>query len=199
MATSTDTPGIDERYRTAINTSNLGSDERTFRSASDVLGAFGLADRDLTRGHTSTGEQIRPAPLAVPLERLLGGDTRVVHAIVQQLADMAFSHSKRLNLKIGRTVAHDLACCSLAWFRSGTCRVCNGHGYALVPGAPTLSERECPACRGTGKILLEESVDPDHRNPGYREIVAWLVVEITREAGRASSAAMAKISQRMEL
>lgn len=199
MATSTDTPQIEERYRTAIHTSNLGSDPRTFRSPSDVLGAMGIVDRDLTRGYTSTGEQIRPAPLAVPLERLLAGDSKAVHGIVQQLADMAFSHSKRLHLKIGRTVAHDLACCSLAWFRSGTCRACGGHGYALVPGAPTLSERECPACRGTRKLLLEESVDPDHKNPGYREIVAWLVVEITREAGRASSAAMAKISQRMEL
>jgi hypothetical protein len=207
MATSTDDhpPTLGERYRSSINTSNLGSDPRTFRSPSDVVGAYGLAARNLTDGFVRTGPNpedgydIRPAPLAVPLERLLAGDSKAVHGIVQQLAEMAFGHSKHLRLKIGRAVAHDLACCSLAWFRNGTCRACGGHGYDLVRGAPTLSERECTACRGTGKILLEESVDPDHKNPGYREIVAWLVVEITREAGRASSAAMAKISQRMEL
>lgn len=207
MATSTDDrpATIDERYRTAINASNLGSDERTFRSSSDVVGAMAVADRRLTDGWVTTGPgegySIKESPLSVPLARLLAGDQRAAIHIVNMLAKMVWSHaeSERVKPKINRMVAYDLAAACLAWHQHGTCKVCGGHGYDLIAGTKTLSERECHPCRGTGKILFDERVDPDRRHPERRQMGRWLLVEMERALGRAGPEAMKAIAPRMDL
>jgi hypothetical protein len=203
MATSTEDrpPTIDERYRSAVNTSSLASDPRSFRSPSDVLGAYGLADKHLTEGWVPTGPggqgyDIREAPLAVPLARLLAGDSKVARDLVQILAGMVWSRAEfdRIKPKLTRPAAHDLACACLAWHRSGTCRKCGGHGYAIIPGTKTLSERECDHCRGVGKIPFEAKFIEPHQT-----MAKWLVGEMERAMGRAGQAAMAAIAPRLEM
>jgi hypothetical protein len=200
MATTEDRPPtIEERYRAAINTSNLAVDPRSFRAPSDVVGAMGLADKHLTAGWVTTGPDgqghpIHPSPLAVPLERLFGGDSRVASEIIAILADMVFDQSWVMRVKISRVSAQDMAKACLAWHQHGTCRACGGHGYELIPGSRTHSERECHACHGNRKIPFEDAF-PDK----WRELAKWAVVQIDREAGHAGPRAMQTIGGLMDL
>jgi hypothetical protein len=177
---------LQERYATAVHARNLAVDSRTTMSNTDVLAGMALASLDY--------------PLGVALERLFAGDNRAAKEIVRILAEMVFAKSKRLRVKIGRTVAHDLACACLAWHRNGRCPDCGGHGKTLIPGTGKdgvggfLSEHDCQTCRGTGSILFENQFRQEHQ-----ELARWLVVEMTREAGRAGPAAMAKIAPKLDL
>jgi hypothetical protein len=205
---ATDTPTLQERYRAAIHTSNLGSDPRSARSPSDVVGAYGLADKHLTTGYVKTGKgpqdgyKIRESPLSVALERLLGGDNNAAHDIVRQMAEMVWSRAdhERTKPKLTRPAAHDMACGCLAWYRNGTCRTCGGHGKTLIAGTKTHSERDCPACydallaHSSGKVPFEINFMPEHR-----ELARWLVVEMERALGRAGPAAMNAIAERMSI
>lgn len=191
---------IINRYASAVHSSNLKvskeADKVDAQSSDDVevLGAFGLADRDLTRGHTSSGDPVRPAPLAVPLARLFAGDNNAAYEIVRQLADMAYQHSFDVRVKVGRPVCVDIAKACLAWHRDGVCKACGGHGYSLIPGVPSLSGHQCPECAGTGKILLGKVFSAKHM-----VLAQWLVDEISREAGRAGPVAMRLLSPTMNL
>lgn len=177
---------IQDRYASAVNSRNLrpigikGVHEGSTTSDTDMLGAMGLA----SRGH----------PLGAALERLFAGDHKSAHEIVRILAQMAFKQSWDYEIRASRAQCHDLACAVLAWHRNGTCRVCNGHGYELIPGAPMLSERECKACRGTGKVALEAAFKVE-----LRPLVSWLSSEMMRESGRVGPAAMRGLGRAMEL
>ncbi len=39
----------------------------------------------------------------------------------------------------------------LAWMMEPTCPSCSGRGFELIPGTPTLSDRACGDCGGTGQ------------------------------------------------
>ena len=185
---------IQDRYSTAVHSSSLKSRADTSMSDTDVLGAMGIADRDLERGFTSDGTAVRPAPLAVSLERLFAGDNTAAHGIVRTLAAMAFDYSYRVKVKLSRVVAHDMACACLAWHRNGTCRPCGGHGLTLIPGSKTHSGHECQACRGTGKVLFDRQFRQEH------QIVArWLIAEMERESGRAGPQAMRLLAPTLDL
>jgi len=194
---------IQDRYASAVHSSNLGVDAKTHMSDSDTLGAYGIADRVLEDGVTSTGEPVTPSPLAVPLERLFAGDNNAVYDIVRQLAETAYEHSFRLRLKIGRTEARDIAEACLAWHRSGTCQSCEGRGYTLIPGTKTLSENECQDCcasyiparwRTPGKLPFERQFRPE-----WRELARWLVSQMETAAGRAGPEAMRALAPRLDL
>jgi hypothetical protein len=187
-------PTLDERYRAAVHSGNMTSDPNTTRSDSDVVGAFGIADRHLTRGSDARGNHFPPAPLAVALARLFAGDNTAGHAIVETMAANLWRQARRQDVKMARVQSEDISRAVLAWFRDGTCKPCGGHGYELAPGAPTLSERECAACGGTGKRHLEREFLREHR-----ELARWLVVEMERELGRAVPAAMAALAPRLDL
>jgi hypothetical protein len=164
-------------------------------SGSDVVAAMGIADRELTKGVTSAGDPVKPAPLAVALERLLtGGDNRAAHSIVRTLADMAWREARAQKVKLTHADATEMARAVLAWYRHGVCRPCGGHGFELIPGTRTHGDSKCRHCKGSGKRpLLKEFRVPQ------RPIVAWLEAEISREAGRAGPRAMVHLAGRMEL
>jgi hypothetical protein len=185
---------IQNRYASAVHSSNLGVDAKTRMSDSDTLGAYGLADRALTTGRTSDGTPVRPCPLAVPLERLFAGDNNAVYDIVRMLAEMAHAHSFKIKLKIKLVECTDLARACLAWHRDGTCKACEGRGYALIPGTKTLSDRECLACRGSRKIPFERNIKPE-----WRELARWMVSEMTRASGYAGPAAMRALAPSLNL
>lgn len=190
-----DKAGIEERYSSAVNSGNLRPNPRTRMSDSDVLGATGIADRELTEGRTSKGDSVRPAPLAVSLERLLrGGDTRAAHAVARVMADMLWRKAREGTEKLTHAKAKEMAQMVLAWHRSGTCKPCGGHGYSLIQGTKTLSERACEACRGTGKIRFERAFK------GYPvELARWMSAELERNLGRAGERAMAHLAARFDV
>lgn len=190
---------IQDRYASAVHSSNLVVDGKTYMGDSDVLGAAGLADKALTTGWRPTGpdgqgEPVRPSPVAVPLERLFAGDNRAAYEIVRILAEMAHEHSFKLKTKISRVHCADMARACLAWHRDGTCKPCEGRGYQLIPGTKTLSERECPECRGSRKMPFERQFRPEQR-----ELARWLVSEMARASGHAGPAAMRALAPQLEL
>jgi hypothetical protein len=181
-----------ERYATAVNSKKLTVEERTRQSDSDVLGAYGLADKALQERRGP-----RPAsPLAVPLERLLmGGDDRVALDICRMLAGMVWRQARAYrNLRVTYRQAEDMAKSCVAWFRHGTCKACGGHGFSLIPGTVSLSANECEPCEGTGKRPLETEFPKSHS-----ELVRWTVSEMERALGVAGPEAMEKLAPRLEL
>jgi len=194
---------IQDRYASAVHSSNLVVDGKTYMGDSDVLGAMGIADRVLTQGMTSDGTPVRPSPVAVPLERLFAGDNRAAYEIVRILAEMAHEHSFKLKTKISRVHCADMARACLAWHRDGTCKTCEGRGYALIPGTKTMSERECQECcpshvparwRTPGKMPFEREFRPE-----WRELARWLVSEMARASGHAGPAAMRALAPQLNL
>ena len=183
---------IIDRYSTAINSCNLSSKEGTTYSDSDVLGAAGLAGKDrLADGRPG-------APLGMALMRLFSGDNRAAAEIVVIMSDMAWRKAQAGSIKLRRVQADDLARAVLAWHRDGTCKPCGGHGYAVIGassgGRGVVSDQECPACRGSGRVAFEAQFLVAHR-----EIARWLQYEIEREQSRAGQAAMAALAPRLEL
>ncbi len=187
-----------ERYSSAVHARSLAVDEKTTYSDTDVLGAYGLADKHLTQGHDGNereeGRRFTPAPLAVPLERLFAGDNNAAHEIVRILAEMAFFEARRWNVKMSRPQSHDMACMMLAWFRNGACKPCGGRGKPAIKDSPVLSAHDCDQCKGTGKINFEQEFRYE-----WKPIAIWLKECMEEESGRAGPAAMRTIAAKMVL
>jgi hypothetical protein len=170
-----------DRYSSAVRSANLKSQPGTTRSDADILGAAGIA--------------AKRSPLAIALLRLFAGDNHASRDIVLQLAQMLVGkawHAKRFSLP--RTEAEDIAKAVLAWHRDGTCRPCGGHGYTAVEGAPTISDHQCPVCRGTGRMPFDR-----HFKGSQLDLAQWLVAEVEREQAMAGPAAMRALAPRLEL
>ena len=192
---------ISSRYHSAVHAKSLRPDSHkgdigTQYTDTDVLAAYGRAAAHLERGRDAKGDRIRPAPLAVPLERLLAGGSSnsTVHEIVAIMSDMVISQSWKMKIKISRPAAHDMACMCLAWYRHGACRQCGGHGFDLQPGTPSLSSHQCKHCKGTGKVLIDLQFKPE-----IVPLSRWLLTEMERETGRAGEAAMKALASRMDI
>lgn len=167
---------IIDRYAGAIHSSNLKHDERSSNSDTDVLGAFGLADRRLAA---------TDHPLAVPLTRLFMGDGAASRVIVEVLADMARGKAPALHTDITQTQAVDMARACLAWHRDSACKSCGGHGQLVIKGSTTIGGAICKACKGTGRIQFEKQFRFQ-----WRDLARWLVAEMEREQGRAGPEAV---------
>lgn len=183
---------IADRYATAIRSSCLTVDYRTDRSDTDVLGAMGLADRELTDGRTWDGRHVPKAPLAVSLERLFLGDNTAAFTIVRELTEWLRGKAPAMRLKMTEVQCGDMAKACLAWHRDSICKHCGGHGQGLIKGSRTLGGSICKHCKGTGRIPFERQFRHEHR-----DLARWLVGEMEREQGRAAPAAMKKIAESM--
>lgn len=184
---------IKERYSTAVHSSDLTVDDKTQFSDTDVLGAMGLASKYLARGTNAAGDPVKPAPLAVPLERLLAGDNNAAHEVVRVLGALIFEQSWVDRTKIARLQCDDMAKACLAWQRDGRCQPCGGVKETLIPGTRTLSGHDCPSCRGTGKIMFEGQFRHEHQ-----QLARWAIGEMDRAAGRAGPVAMQALAARMD-
>jgi len=171
---------IQDRYASAIRSSNLQTDERTTYSDTDVLGAFGLAGRE--------------HPLAVALQRLFLGDNGAAEAVVAILAELVRQKANGMRLRMSEVQSVDMAKSCLAWHRDSACRPCGGHGKLVIPGTKTLGHQECRECRGTGKRPFERAFHAEKR-----ELAGWLVAVMERHLCRAGGAAMAKIAPSLDL
>lgn len=180
---------ITDRYASAVRSSNLKSAPETYMSDTDTLGAYGIADRRLSAGVGHFGKH----PLAVPLERLLTGDKTAANQITRLLEEMIRNKAPRMRLKVTQAQAWDMARATLAWYRAGVCTACGGHGYGIIPGTTTIGVQPCKPCAGTGKIRLEREFHED-----LRGLVAWVMAEVEREAGRAGPEAMKAIAPTLD-
>lgn len=185
---------VTERYAAAVHSKSLTVDERTAYSDTDVLAAYGIADRNLERGFDGRGRSFTPAPLAVPLERLFAGDHKAAHEIVLILAGKAFMEARRLGVKLSQPQAHDMACMMLAWFRNGTCQPCGGRGKPTIKDSPVMTAHDCDHCLGTGKILFYKQFRYE-----WKPLAEWLKDEMDRACARAAPAAMRFLRDQMDL
>jgi len=131
---------INERYSVARNTSNLKSVPKTTFSASDVLGAAGMA------------RQVREDTAAMILwEVNFKGKAQAKMELVDILSkQLAFHMLRNRSQGDSRKIAIEV----VSWWLYGTCKPCGGLGYEQISGAPTLSARVCKSCRGTKKVPL---------------------------------------------
>ena len=181
---------ITDRYATAVRASNLkpsnesmpaGTDPARTAAKVDVIGAFALM-----------GKQ---HPLAAALVRLLeGGDNTAVRDVVQEMAAVVEGRAYRTGVEITRLQAEDMSRSVLAWYRHGTCKACNGHGFELIDGAPSLSSNTCKACKGTRKVPFARQFAMERQ-----ELAVWTLAKVEREIALAGPAAMARLAPRLEL
>ncbi len=159
-------------------------------SDSDVLGAYGIADRRLSEGV----DQFSKHPLAVPLERLFAGDNAAAGVIIGILSGIVRHKAKSMRIKMSESQATDMAKAILGWFRKPACPVCHGHGFSLFESAPSLSGQECFSCNGTGKVPLERLFREE-----WRELVRWAISRMEVEAGMAGPAAIRALAPSLDL
>lgn len=176
---------IQERYASSVRSSNLKSHHATTWSDSDVLGAYGIADRRLTDGEGYASKH----PLAVPLARLFVSDRSAVAEIHETMCEMIITQSAYMRTRIKRVQAFDMAKAVLAWYRNPSCRVCGGHGFGIIKGTTTLSDSRCHPCDGAGKIQLERAFRSEHR-----PLLQWAMAKMEGESAIAGPAAMRAIS-----
>jgi hypothetical protein len=176
---------FDDRYASAVRSSNLKSKPDTLSSDSDVLGAAGLAGKK--------------APLALALARLFSGDNHAVREIVELLEEKVVGKAFRVGVEITRLQAADMGRSVLAWHRDGTCKACGGHGFRLVgdarigQGRASLSEHHCQACKGSRKVLFDRQFALERL-----DLARWLLAEVEREMAIAGPLAMAKLAPRLD-
>lgn len=176
---------IIDRYASAIRASSLKHDVRSSHAPTDVLGAFGMADKRLCE---------KDHELSVPLTRLFLGDKAASKEIVRVLAEMARGKAPALRTDITQVQAEDMARACLAWHRDNACKACGGHGQMVIKGSTTIGGAICKACRGTGQIPFEKLF-----RHHWRDLARWLVSEMEREQGHAGPAAMAALGASLSL
>jgi hypothetical protein len=168
---------IIDRYASAVRSSDLRSRPDTTFSDPDVIGAFGLAGKR--------------EPLGAALMRLFTGDNNAAQAVIEALTQKLLTHfPASLRESEARTVATGV----LAWNRANVCTVCHGSGYEVIPGTPSLSDKECKSCRGTGKTLFHRQF---HRSK--LEYADWAQAQIEMAQSRAGQEAMRAIAPSLDL
>jgi hypothetical protein len=185
---------ITERYASAIKSSNLKTVAGTTYGDTDVLGAYGIADRRLSLGINAAGVQVSDRrPFAVPLQRLLMGDGGAAVELVDLLAQGLRGQAKAAKVVLTACGSQKMARAVIAYFRNSACPSCGGHGFEVVPGSNALGVTKCGACEGTGKVQIIKAFRQDHR-----ELVRWAMDRVEEESARAGPAAMKAIADKME-
>jgi hypothetical protein len=181
---------VQDRYASAVNSSNLKSRVDTTMSDTDVLFAMGVADRKLSNGE----DHYTKHPLAVPLERLFAGDNTAASTIINILTGIIRSKAQGLRIKLPEHQARDMARAILGWFQKPACPVCKGHGFGIIPGSTTLGGSRCNPCNGTGKVQIELLFRAEHR-----QLVRWAVVRVELESNMAGPEAMKLLANSLDL
>jgi hypothetical protein len=163
---------IQERYSTARNATNLKMKTETNFAPVDILTAVGMAS-DASRE-------------AIMLwEVTFQGKTSAKLACVEMLskklaAQMIKNRWKGSPSRIASQV--------LAWHLHGTCQPCGGRRYQHIQETPSLSDKLCLSCNGTGKMRLP-------REDAY----SWLQDYTEKLISQAGGKVMQKLAISMEL
>lgn len=164
--TTTERPSLEERYVTA-------------RNGSDVKTAAGMAA-------ANSEEKDR-----VVLALLLWSVT--YEGKTEQKRDLADKLGMHLNKRMARDRrlkgdAWKIAKEMLTWQLHGVCQPCEGRGYEVIKGTPSLSDNVCHHCHGTGK------------RPYPREAAhVWLAGELSALTSLASGELMKRLATSMQL
>lgn len=172
---------FEDRYASAVNATNLKSEEMTLFSSSDVLAAAGWGARKY--------------PLAFALYRLLvADDNRAADEIVTLLAERLVSKSSQWRIEISETAASFMARLILDWYRDPLCKTCGGHGYERISGTPTLGDKECNTCSGVGRRRFEAMFAPNRV-----ALAKWGANKLEQEMSRAGPEAMRTLRVSLDL
>jgi hypothetical protein len=151
---------VHERLALASTTANLG-DSPLRVTDSDVLKASGAAGQ-------------RHA-LGIALIRLTHNHD------MSQLAYCVAALAAELRQRRDTEDAIMVAARVLLHLCDDRCRACQGRRFEVIEGTPHLSDRECFACAGTGRVML---AGDDER---------WLVDQVARLEQAASAAIVEKL------
>lgn len=163
---------ISEHYSIARNTSNLKSEPRTRMSASDVIGAAGMAAQE-------------HADALLLWSVVYGGKTSQKMRLVDGLAHKLAGHMMRNRLKgTPRHIAMEV----IAYYLHATCDDCDGVGYQIIPCTIVRSDDPCPYCQGTGKPPMPQD-----------EAWQWLHRYVSMLISKAAANIMEKTARNMDL
>lgn len=156
----TDKPSVTERYITADG-------------AADVI--------------TAAGWVAQRHEMALMLWGVMyQGKTGQKHRLAELLGDYlnrAMDRDRRL-----KGDAWKIAKEMLAWWSDGVCTACDGRGYEIIKGTPSLSDRMCSHCHGSGKR-------PYPRDAAH----VWMEAELHRMSSIAASEVMKRLASSMVL
>lgn len=162
---------ISERYSIARNASSLKSEPRTCLSASDVLGAAGMA-----------AQQHSDALLLWSV--VYGGKTAQKMALVEGLANKVAGHMRQSRLRgKSRRIAQEV----LAHYLHAKCHACDGVGYQLIPHSIARSDEPCDVCLGTGKPATPND-----------EAWQWLMRHVEGLLSVAAGSTMSKLANELD-
>lgn len=143
----TDKPTIDETYSRAGNTSDLTVEARQ-RGAGDVMIAAGWSDSRigsaLLRLQSEADGAQRKANATDMM--LIAGRLAGLKPLVTVLAARALLWAEPPSRP--ETLAREV----LLWWLDQTCKLCHGRRWVVIPGAPALSNRNCPRCHAIGTM-----------------------------------------------
>lgn len=173
-------PGVEERYTSASNTSDL-SVHADCRGDSDVLIAMGWSSSRLgaalLRLHSEWDVAAKPckpgkeaiealaSTLVDPLQKVSKAAALVLanrqagewyatelHLLVGKLKALPEVRRELEHQadKWGMREAQDKASAVIKFWLDQSCHTCHGRKYRLVLGAPALSSKLCSTCQGTG-------------------------------------------------
>lgn len=137
------TCSTEERYTSATVTSNL-------RVEADVIGP---ADVLICAGWSASR-------MGLALMRL---HTKHDAATLTMVHEQAVAQA----VMMGIERPHVVATAVIAWWVNRTCNKCHGLKFELILGTPSLSDKHCKTCRGTGEAKLP------HGDAG-RRLAGWM-------------------------
>lgn len=180
MFDQTERPGVEERYSSASNTSDL-SVNADCRGDSDVLIAMGWSPSRLgaalLRLHSEwdvAAKPIKPGKQAIEALAFTLVDPKLkvgkVASLVLANKQAGEWYATELHLLVGKLKslpdvrrelaqqaskwgmgeAQDKASAVIKYWLDQSCHACHGRKYRLVLGAPALSSKLCSTCQGSG-------------------------------------------------
>lgn len=136
---------VEEEYTSAGNSDDL-TVKAERRSDADILIAAGwtpgMLGSALLRLHSEWDGAAKPRKLTETDARLLYGALKTLPKVIEAVSEWA--------AKRGYDRPQELAGASVAFWLDDTCHACEGRGYDVIPGTPTLGAA-CKRCGGSGK------------------------------------------------
>lgn len=175
---------VAEKYSRAIQSSDLRVDGDSVCDA-DVLIASGWA----AQGNNT---------LSLDLYRMkVTGDMTAFLRIADDVGNSLCRHFAMGPPQLrglSRVVAIDIARRTLRHWLDDACRPCEGRRHPLIPNSTRLDvSRDCQVCHGTGKRIVENCVESQHR-----EHARWIASVLDKRVGDVFAALAAVLRRQME-
>lgn len=155
--------GALERIAEAQVSSNLADD------------SMRLSDVDYLR---ACGWAAQSNPEGLMLYRLkYANDHTEYKATAQRVYSLAVSKAFRMRLTINHEGLRELAENTLRHWVEPICPACLGRGYYKFPNSPTLTDKKCKHCKGSGHIPLDRAIKQ------HLALAEWVSNELDAKMG----------------